>query len=59
VNIGGVTVPVPAALAGVVAAAAVLGGLSFVIIQAITGELPGSSKGDKDQPAPAEPKEAE
>lgn len=59
VNIGGVTVPVPAALAGVVAAAAVLGGLSFVIIQALTGELPGSSKGDKDQPAPAEPMKAE
>ena len=69
IMIGGVKVPVPAALAGVAAAAAVLGGLSVVIIKAITGALPGQSEagssagssdgGEKGEPTPAEPKEAE
>lgn len=49
VTIAGVKVPLPAALAGVAAAAAVLGGLSYVIIKAVAGELPAQSSGGSSQ----------
>lgn len=38
--VGGVKVPVPAAIAGIAAAAAVLGGLSVVVLHAVAGVLP-------------------
>lgn len=65
VVIAGARVPVPAALAGVAAAAAVLGGLTVVLLQAVADALPGhsstsssllagSSGAEKPQTAPGE-----